>query len=737
MLNYFSKPKKRKVIYRYLILLLLIFPFIEGKAQDQKELNVIKGNWFQFTDAQNSLYHYLANQSYELLSKRKELVSKNQSLSDWQNRQAIIRETLNEIVGPFPNKTPLNVKVSKVINKDGYKVEQTIFESQPGFYVTSSLFIPSGLKKGSKAPAIIYCSGHSEDGYRNPVYQHVILNLVKKGFIVFAFDPVGQGERFEYIDPETGKSKVGDPSREHSYPGAQAFIIGNSQARHMIWDGIRAVDYLVSRKEVDPNRIGITGRSGGGTQSSYIAAFDDRIQAVAPENYITNFTRLFESVGPQDAEQNFPSAILKGIDHPDLLTIRAPKPTLMITTTNDYFSIQGARETAEEVAKVYRAYGKEAQFSMVEDDAPHASTKKNREAMYAFFQKELANPGNSNDEETVPLAASEIQVTATGQVSSSLGGETIYSLNRKEAEKLGKELQFARKNTNSHFSNAVASAKKLSGYQEPAEVDQPVFTGRIQRDGYTVEKYFIRGEGNYVIPYLLFKPTQSNKKVLLYLNPTGKNEDAMVGGEIEWFAKQGFTVLAPDLIGMGEMGPGEFEGDAYFGNTSYNTWFASILVGRSILGIQVGDVIKLVHLINKQENTKEFYGLAKKQTAPILLHAAAIDPLFKRVALIEPYSSYRSIVMNSFYEPSFIHSTVAGSLKEYDLPDLSSSLAPNKLLMIGTTDGLGQTGNLDDINKDLSIVKEVYQKQNAKDKLNILPFESIQKSRGSLLEWLK
>lgn len=737
MINYSLYPKKRKLIYRYLFILALIFPFIEGTAQDRKELNVIKGNWFQFTDAQNSLYHYLADQSYTLLEKRKENLSKNHSLSYWQARQVTVRQTLNQIVGPFPDKTPLNAKVLKVVNKDGYKVEQIIFESRPGFYVTSSLFIPNGLKKGTKAPAIIYCSGHSEDGYRNPVYQHVILNLVKKGFIVFAFDPVGQGERFEYIDPATGKSKVGDPSREHSYPGAQAFIIGNSQARHMIWDGIRAVDYLISRKEVDPSRIGITGRSGGGTQSAYIAAFDDRIQAVAPENYITNFTRLFQSVGPQDAEQNFPSAILNGIDHPDLLVIRAPKPALMITTTNDYFSIQGARETAEELARVYQAYGREEQFSMVEDDAPHSSTKKNREAMYSFFQRVLANPGNSNDEETVPLTPSEIQVTTTGQVSSSLGGETIYSLNLKEAEESMKKLQLARKNVESHYSNVVSSAKRLSGYQEPSDVDQPIFTGRIQREGYAIEKYFINGEGNYVIPYLLFKPFQSNQKALLYLNPSGKNEDATVGGEIESFAKQGFTILVPDLIGMGEMGPGQFEGDAYFGNTSYNTWFASILVGRSILGIQVGDVIKLVHLINKQENTKEFYGLAKKQAAPILLHAAAIDPIFKRVALIEPYSSYRSIVMSPFYEPSFIHSTVASSLKEYDLPDLSSSLAPRKLLMIGVTDGLGQTNDLKDVNKDLSIIQEAYQKLHAGDNLSIISFKSIQKSRGFLTEWMK
>src|SRR5690606_10944382 len=159
-----------------------------------------------------------------------------------------------------------------------------------------------------------------------------------------------------YFDPETGKSKVGGTTKEHSYPGAQAFITGSSQARYMIWDGIRSVDYLLSRKEVDPDRIGITGRSRGGTQSSYIAAFDERIKAVAPENYITSFQRLIESLGPQDAEQNFFHGIKRGIDHADLLEVRAPKPALVITTTRDAFSILGARETAREVARVYQAY---------------------------------------------------------------------------------------------------------------------------------------------------------------------------------------------------------------------------------------------------------------------------------------------------------------------------------------------------------------------------------------------
>ena len=196
-----------------------------------------------------------------------------------------------------------------------------LFESRPGFYVTSSLFLQKKAK--GKSPVVIYCSGHSAEGYRSSTYLHIIVNLVKKGFMVFAFDPIGQGERLEYFDPASGKSVIGGATKEHSYPGSQAFITGGSHAGYMIWDGIRAVDYLLSRKDVDPARIGITGRSGGGTQSAYISAIDERIYAAAPECYITNLTRIFKTIGPQDAEQNLFNGISSGIDHPDYLAVRA------------------------------------------------------------------------------------------------------------------------------------------------------------------------------------------------------------------------------------------------------------------------------------------------------------------------------------------------------------------------------------------------------------------------------
>jgi hypothetical protein len=417
--------------------------------------------------------------------------------------------------------------------------------------------------------------------------------------------------------------------------------------------------------------------------------------------------------------------------------VRAPKPALMITTTRDMFSIQGALETEKEVAAIYKAYGKEDNFSRVEDDAPHASTKKNREAMYAFFRKHLNNPGNSNDEETQPFTPEDVRVTATGQVSTSPGGETVFSLNRRETEKRINELQASRGDLTRHLPEVLNSAKKLSGYQEPSLINNSVLTGRIQREGYMIEKYFVKGEGDYIIPYLLMKPDKPNSKALIYLHPSGKATEASKGGEIEWFVMNGFTVLAPDIIGVGEMGPGIFKGDAYIEGSSHNLWYASMLIGRSIVGIRAGDVVRLTRLLKNDTGIKDIYGFASKEMAPVLLHAAAFDSFITHVALIEPYSSYSSIVLNRFYKPSFILNTVPGALKAYDLPDLAASLAPRKLLMAGVTDGNGKSTDVESINKDLAIIKTAYQYRNADNQLKIVAKEATDKSYDLYLEWLK
>jgi len=703
-------------------------------GQTKDELNVLTDNWQHYSDASNSLYHHLTGEAFRMLERRVEKINQLQDINDWRKRQQEIRQLIWDVVGPFPEKTPLNAKITGTVKKDGYKVENIIYESLPGFYVTSSLFIPD--KRQKRAPAILFCSGHSHGVYRLESYQLPLLNLVKKGFIVLAIDPVSQGERLQYFDPEKGESIIGSSTKEHSYPAVQVFLTGKSIARYFAWDGIRGIDYLVSRKEVDPERIGVHGLSGGGTQTAYISALDDRVTASAPACYITSYRRLLESIGVQDGEQNLYDGLANGIDHADYIEVRAPKPTLIMANTRDFFSIQGSRETYDELKRVYTIFGEPGNIEIFEDDHGHGYTKKNREAMYAFFQKHLGMPGSAAEEEVNFSTEQELQKTVTGQLANSLGGETIFDINRKEAEVLISRLQAKREASPSASAGIINSAKKLSGFTPPSEVPAPIFTGRFQRQGYAIEKYFVKGEGNYVIPYLLVKPENPGRKAIIYLHPSGKSAEASEDGEIEWFVKNGFTVLAPDLIGTGETGPGSFKGDAVILGISNNMWFTSVITGKSIAGIRTADIIRLRMLLSRTEGIEEIYGFAKKEMTPVLLYAAAFDQKISRIALIEPYSSYRSVVMNRFYHSGFVHNLVAGALTEYDLPDLAATLAPRKLMMAGTSDGNGDKTGKENIEMDLSVIKNYYKAENAGNQLIIITDPS-EDHHDIIRDWMK
>lgn len=722
-------------LHKFFLTFSLILLGMNTKSSAQNELDVIKNSWQIYNNAPNSLYNHLTAEAFEMLKTRAEKVSQINTINGWTQRQSIVRKKLWDVLGGIPEKTNLNAKITGTVKKKDYTVENIIYESLPGFYVTASLFIPDNMKK--PAPAILFCSGHSSGVYRLFLYQQPLLNLVKKGFIVLAIDPIGQGERLQYFDSAKGESIIGSSTKEHSYPAAQIFLTGKSIARYFIWDGIRGIDYLVSRPEVDAKRIGVQGLSGGGTQTAYISALDERVAASAPAGYITSYRRLLESIGAADGEQNFYHGLSKGLDQADLLELRAPKPTLIMATTRDFFSIQGSRETYAEVKKEYELMGKPENIKLTEDDGGHGYTKKNREAMYAFFQKYLQLPGSSAEEEVECPTPLELQKTSTGQLSTSLGGETVFGLNSREAEKMISILNSSRTDLSKHIPKALKSAKILSGYREPSSNDDPVFTGRIQRDGYLIEKYFLKGEGDYVIPYLLIIPEKPTGKALIYLHPAGKAAEAASGQEIEWFVKKGFTVLAPDLIGIGEMGPGVFKGDAYISGFSYNIWFTSLIIGRSITGVQTGDVVRLSKQLGKTPGITDIHGFARKEMTPVLLHAAAFDQTVKSIALIEPYCSYQSIVSNRFYQPGFVQNLVAGALPAYDLPDLEASLAPRKLLMVGTTDGNGENTNPNSIDKDLDIVKTTYKQKNASQQLSIIQFLAKEKLYDELTNWLQ
>lgn len=696
-------------IKRSLLSILILFsmiPFVAGQDQDLKVLSTQGKTWLRFSNSHQALNLHLMDEAEKLFSEREQLVAGIKSLAELKSRQRDVKEVLNELMRPKGKNTPLNATITKTSKKDGFTMELVVFESAPGFYVTGTLLIPDGLDK--PGPAVLFCSGHSAPAYRRDIYQIPLLNLVKKGFVVFAIDPLGQGERLQYFDPNRGESVIGSSTKEHSYPMVQTALTGRSVAEYFALDGMRAIDYLVSRAEVDPSRIGVHGLSGGGTQTAYIAALDERVKAAAPSGYITNYRRLFESIGVQDGEQNLYRGLFNGVDHPELLLARAPKPTLIMATTRDFFSIEGTRETYEEVAGYYDLFGHPDNLSLVEGDYGHGYTKNIREAMYAFFQEHLENPGDSEEEEVDLLEEEEIKITTTGQVSTALNAKNIFDLNRENASVYLDGLKKARQNPKAYLSRVPELARDLSGYQTPEKVDKPFFMGRLQREGYSIEKYFIDGEGNYAIPYLLFNPENDNGEVVLYLHPEGKHLEADEDGEIEKLVDRGFAVLAPDLLGIGEQQALETRGDANIEGVSLNAWFSGMTIGRSLVGIQAGDISRLVQVL-KEEGYGEVHGVARDQMGPILLHAAALNELIGSVALIGSYTSYESIVLNEFYNTDYVHSMVPGALLAYDLPDLAASLAPKKLMMVDMRNEKGDRMSEGDLAKALSYLHQAYQ----------------------------
>lgn len=696
-----------------------LFFGIQQTVHSQQNNNLFE-YWQYYSDAENTLYKHITGIALQQLDSRRQSIRALQDKEDILNHQKQVKEKLERIIGPFPERTPLNAKITGKLKGDGFRVEKILFESQPGFFVTSALFLPERRK--GKLPAIIYCSGHTFDGFRSVTYQHLIINLVRKGFIVFAFDPVGQGERLQYLDDSKEKSIFSSPTGEHSFAGAQCFITGSSMARYMIWDGIRSVDYLISRKEVDPEKIGITGRSGGGTQSAYIAAFDPRIKAVAPENYITSFERILTSIGPQDAEQNFPGGIVNGIDHADLLEIRTPKPALIIGTYNDFFSFQGVLDTYNEAKDFYGKIGASDKINLVVDDGGHESTLQNRQAMYAFFQEHLQLPGSTTDLDIQPFKKTVLNVTETGQVLTSKTAETVYSLNRKEAlEKIEKIKSHREEYTDNH-DRVINAAIKLTGYTKPSGDPEITHSGRIVTDSTILTRYLVNGSGDYQLPMVLLIPAGNTKKsVILYFDPEGKTKAIAQNPQIQHLLISGYPVVVADLPGTGELGPGYLKGDAYIGRISYNQWFAGILTGKSITGVRSQDINILRKSLDKIEELSGLpvTGVAQGYLTTDLVHAAAFENGFEHIILVDPLFSWELVVTHEHYDPAIIPSAVPNALSQYDIPDIIASIAPGKITLVNPSDHAGIGLEQEQIANDINYLRKCWIKTGSPDNIRI------------------
>ena len=657
-------------------------------AQPDNELNFIRG-MNDFRDVRRMLPDWLRARAEEQLAHRKTVIAKISNPDELASRQKYVRERMIETLGGFPQRTPLRPRTVGTLERDGYRIEKIIFESQPNFFVTANLYLPA--RGQPPYPAVLYPLGHETGAKAYPVWQQMLATLARRGYVALAWDPLGQGERIQTYDPDYKDSKFHASTLEHTEIGVQCLLTGDHIAKYTIWDGLRALDYLLSRKEVDPARVGAAGNSGGGTHTTYISALDDRIKVAAPSCYTSSWSRMLQSLGPQDAEQVFPGWLKNGLDYPDFIYAFGPKPFLVLSAIRDFFPIEGARETFAEVAAVYSRLGLRDRISMVEADDGHGYSAPRRAAAYEWFGRWLKSaPDREPETEIKPELAGDLDCTPTGQVSNFPGSEDVFTLNRKKAASLAKGRSPA---------SAVEKARLRSGYA-PASSPPIVRTyGSLSRLGYRIEKLTYESQPGIVVPSLLYIPEggSSRKPAIIAVDGAGKAASAAAQ---ERFARAGVVVLAIDARGLGETRQiaegARTDFQRFFGD--YESGATAMLIGKTLAGMRAGDIARGLDLLaaRPEVDAARISGYGKDAGAVPLLYAAAFDGRLRNVVLEGMLVSYEAVVNNRIHRQVF-EQIVPGALRDYDLPDLVASLAPRPTWLINATDPLGNPMRATDV----------------------------------------
>jgi cephalosporin-C deacetylase-like acetyl esterase len=670
-------------------------PAVTSALAESEDLSVFKG-MPEFSTASQMLPNYLMKLALERLEERKQRVEQLATAEDVARRRSYVRERIVKALGGFPERTPLNPKVVGTLDRDGYKIDKVIFESQLNFFVTANLYVP---KTGTPPyPGILFPLGHEAGAKAHHAWQSLLITFAKNGFVVLTYDPIGQGERIQNWDADFKESKVGASTTEHTVIGIQCLLTGQNLARYTIWDGMRALDYLLSRKEVDATRIGCTGNSGGGTHTAYLSALDDRINVAAPSCYITSWKWLLKTIGPQDAEQCMPPFLRDGLDQPDFVEAFAPKPYLILSAIRDFFPIEGARESFREARQIYRLMKAEEKLSMVEVDDGHGYSLPRRLAAYRWMNRWLKGRDVSLADAGAELETEEtLSCTSTGQVQTSLGGETVFSLNLKHHQAiLPKPKTLSDSRALADFQKELRQqVTQLTGFQPHQSPLNVRSFGEVRRQGYRIEKLVYESEPGIVVPALLFVPnsTVERKPAVLYVHGRDKSADAEVGEDIEKFVGAGALVLALDLRGSGESQVTRNPDTAsdfyrYFGE--YESAMTSLLLGKTLVGLRAQDIFSGLDLLSARSDVDpaQILGFGKGDGAIALLHVAVLDDRIKKLALQDMLVSYESIVTHKIHQRVF-ESVIPGVLQSYDLPDLVAALPPRPVWIVNSVDTLG------------------------------------------------
>jgi cephalosporin-C deacetylase-like acetyl esterase len=638
------------------------------------------------SSARDRLIQHLTTLAHDQAAARAATVAAIAPPEEARARQVRVRALLSEMIRFEHAAGPVKFEVTGRSEGDGYRVENLWYESLPGYRVTANLYLPSQGK--GPFPAIITQPGHGVDGRLGA--HGFSVNFARAGFVVLSIDIVGEGERIQHYDPEIGASKVGRPTGEHSMAFEQALPTGGHVSRFFIQDAIRGVDLLMARGDVDDQRIGAFGCSGGGTVTAYLAALDPRIRATATACYVNDFDHLLApgGPGPQDAEQSIPFFLERGLDLPDWIEAAAPRPYAVVSTTEDMFPIAGARAAYAEASRFYKAMGAADRITMIEGPGGHGNLGPIAPKIIGFFNRWLKDSPAEPALQSVPIGdPSRLWATSTGQLATSGGGEPLRAMIAREAPQppapIAGETAPARLERLRTAIRDIARTRVAPGDPAPTMSE-----GRKEsRTGYSLAPIGFDAAPGLRVEGLYARAAAAGRRpTMLFLSSQPQQMLSAPGGLFERWTQAGWNVLALEPRGAGgtEESKSPLTGD----------WtllsLRALLVGRTPVGMRTDDALSALNWLAGRPEVDprrlEVYGVGA--LAPVALHVGVLDPRVSRVTSDGGILRYRDFVTRPLGR-DMAEVNLPGVLARYDLPDLVAALGA-RVTLVNPVNSVGE-----------------------------------------------
>ncbi|MDQ8004120.1 MAG: acetylxylan esterase [Pedobacter sp.] len=632
------------------------------KTNAQKQYNVL--DW----KADVSLNTYLVQQMHQQYDERRAdfnnaLKSKEQTLTYIK----AVKQKAKQVFGKLPEKAALNPQVTGEVKQDGYRIEKIVYQSFEKHRVTANLYLPNG---SGKFPAVLLFCGHEDVSKATESYQKTAILLAKNGFVVFVIDPISQSERVQLTD-ENGKAQTRGSTTEHTLLNLSSNLLGTSVAAYELFDNQRGLDYLVTRKEVDPAKIGVLGNSGGGMQAIYFAAIDDRVRAIVPCSYLASRENTFAATGAADGCAQIPNEGAQLLEMSDYLIAAAPKPTLILAGRYDFIDYNGTLQSFDDLEKVYASIGEAEKIALFTYDDGHGISRPKREKAVQWFRKWFYNDDKTivepefktlTDRELFSSTKHKVSLSFPNEINVQQQNELLFSAYAESREKFKKQGSAERQKVIRKLLNINTEERKV-------EVEE---LGQVKAKFAVFHKVIIRKEDEVPIPALVYYSQKPVKKVIVWISEDGKNKlvDSL-GLMQQYIDQQDVAVIFADLRGTGETADKLELNDPKYFSKDYRNAMLALHIGKPLLGQRTTDVFSLLEFVSLHSQLKNaaLELNAKGNIGLAGLYASLFRENIVNLNLYECLESYQQILQQPLAKDRY-NLVVHNVLSYYDIPDL-------------------------------------------------------------------